>query len=173
MGSAEGQVQNLGYKATFPLLLNVGGEPTYFLALKDDSGLVKKYAMVNIEKYQIVAIGDSINECERNYKVLMSDNGITTVPVKDESEYAGVVENIWNVVVDGNTYYYFQLDKYNQLFEIAAKDDISVIKIAKGDKVAINGYDQEKAGITGIASIKITEAGTKTTAEEAKPTQLP
>ncbi len=57
MSSAEGQVQNLKYSATFPLLLNLSGEPTYFIALKDDAGLVKKYAMVNVQKYQIVAIG--------------------------------------------------------------------------------------------------------------------
>ena len=60
MSSAEGQVQNLKYTATFPLLLNISGEPTYFIALKDDAGLVKKYAMVNVQKYQIVAIGDKI-----------------------------------------------------------------------------------------------------------------
>ncbi len=52
MSSAEGQVQNLGYVATFPLLLNIADEPTYFMALKDASGLVKKYAMVNVQKYQ-------------------------------------------------------------------------------------------------------------------------
>ena len=66
MSSAEGKVQHLGYKATFPLLINVGGQPTYFMALKDSSGLVKSYAMLNIEKYQTVAIGDSVNECEKN-----------------------------------------------------------------------------------------------------------
>ena len=64
MSSAEGQVQNLKYTATFPLLLNISGEPTYFIALKDDAGLVKKYAMVNVQKYQIVAIGDSVSQCE-------------------------------------------------------------------------------------------------------------
>ena len=56
MESAEGQVQNLKYTATFPLLLNLQGEPTYFIALKDDAGLVKKYALVNVQKYQIVII---------------------------------------------------------------------------------------------------------------------
>ena len=50
MSSAEGQGQNLKYKAAFPLLLNISGEPTYFMALKDDAGLVKKYALVNIQK---------------------------------------------------------------------------------------------------------------------------
>ena len=71
MSSAEGQVQNLKYKATFPLLLNISDEPTYFIALKDDAGLVKKYAMVNVQKYQIVAIGDSVSQCEENYLELL------------------------------------------------------------------------------------------------------
>lgn len=173
MRSAEGQVQHLGYVATFPLLLNVGGEPSYFLALKDEAGLVKKYAMVNIEKYQIVAIGDSISECDKNYKLLLTDNGITTVPTKEEAGYSGVVENVWNVVIDGNTYYYFQLNNYNQLFEIAAKNDISVVKIAKGDTVAIQGYTEEKQGIIGIATIEITKLETKTADEVSKPMQQP
>lgn len=66
MSSAEGQVQNLGYRATFPLLLNIAGEPTYFIALKDDAGLVKKYATVNVQKYHRVAIGDTVKECARS-----------------------------------------------------------------------------------------------------------
>ena len=78
MSSAEGQVQNLHYMATFPLLLNISGEPTYFIALKDDAGLVKKYAMVNVQKYQIVAIGDTVSECEESYTNLMYKNGIKT-----------------------------------------------------------------------------------------------
>ena len=76
MSSAEGQVQNLKYEATFPLLLNISKEPTYFIALKDDAGLVKKYAMVNVHKYQIVAIGDSVSQCEENYRNLLGENGI-------------------------------------------------------------------------------------------------
>lgn len=47
MHSAQGAVQQYGYQATFPLLLNVSGQPTYFMALKDSSSLVKMYAMVN------------------------------------------------------------------------------------------------------------------------------
>ena len=77
MSSAEGQVQNLGYRASFPLLLNISGEPTYFMALKDGAGLVKKYAMVNVQKYQWVAIGDTVQECEKAYVKLLATNGIT------------------------------------------------------------------------------------------------
>ena len=83
MASAEGQVQNLGYRATFPLLLNISGEPTYFVALKDDAGLVKKYAMVNVQKYQVVGIGDTVSECEEEYQSLLLKEGIPVITEKE------------------------------------------------------------------------------------------
>ncbi len=86
MSSAEGQVQNLGYVASFPLLLNISDEPTYFMALKDSAGLVKKYAMVNIQKYQWVAIGDTVKECKKAYNALLSTNGIRTSENADDLE---------------------------------------------------------------------------------------
>ena len=67
MDSAQGELQNLRYTATFPLLLNVEGQPTYFMAMKDAAQLVKMYAMVNVQQYQIVATGETVAECERNY----------------------------------------------------------------------------------------------------------
>ena len=94
MSSAEGQVQNLGYRASFPLLLNIADEPTYFMALKDDAGLVKKYAMVNVQKYQWVAIGDTIEECEKDYKELLSTNGIVSQSQGERLEISGVIELI-------------------------------------------------------------------------------
>lgn len=74
MNSAEGVVQHLNYKATFPLLLNIHAEPTYFIALKDNAGLVKMYAMVNVQQYQIVATGSSVSECSSNYSKLLTQN---------------------------------------------------------------------------------------------------
>ena len=62
MASAEGVVQHLNYVSTFPLLLNISNQPTYFMALKDSAGLVKMYAMVNVEQYQIVATATSLAE---------------------------------------------------------------------------------------------------------------
>lgn len=66
MVSAEGKVQSFGYKASFPILLNISNEPTYLMTLKDEAGLVKKYAMLNIKRYQNIAIGDTMPECEKN-----------------------------------------------------------------------------------------------------------
>ena len=71
MQSAEGQVQNLRYQATFPILINVSNTPTYFMALKDDAGLVKKYAMVDIRSYQNVAVGDTVADTQKSYICLL------------------------------------------------------------------------------------------------------
>ena len=68
MQSAEGQVQNLRYTATFPILINVSNQPTYFMALKDEAGLVKKFAMVDIQRYQNVAVGDTVADCQKQYR---------------------------------------------------------------------------------------------------------
>ena len=85
MGSAEGQVQDLGYVATFPLLLNIDNQPTYFLTLKDGSGLVKKYALVNVQKYQVVAIGDTLEQCQESYHQLMESNHILSETAEEQN----------------------------------------------------------------------------------------
>ena len=76
MQSAEGQVQNLRYTATFPILINVSNQPTYFMALKDEAGLVKKFAMVDIQRYQNVAVGDTVADCQKQYEALLATNGV-------------------------------------------------------------------------------------------------
>ena len=93
MRSAEGQVQDLGYTATFPLLLNINEQPTYFLALKDGSGLVKKYALVNVQKYQIVAIGDTLEQCRENYQQMMADNDMAGAET-ETIEISGTIAKI-------------------------------------------------------------------------------
>ncbi|MBQ6947586.1 MAG: CvpA family protein, partial [Clostridia bacterium] len=80
MSSAQGEVQNLRYTATFPLLLNVSGEPTYFVALKDAAGLVKMYAFVNVQQYQIVGKGQTLKECEADYVNKLRSNDMITLP---------------------------------------------------------------------------------------------
>ena len=69
-------MQQYSYQATTPLLLNTGGQPTYFMALKDASQLVKMYAMVNVSQYDAVAIGSNVEECVDNYVELLAERGI-------------------------------------------------------------------------------------------------
>ena len=140
MASAEGQVQNLGYKATFPLLLNIANQPTYFMALKDDAGLVKEYAMVNIEKYQIVAVGNSILECEQNYIKLMNNSGIENTDETSHkiSEIEGVIQKISEIIVDGNSHYFIKLNGSDKLFDVSVVDNISILNYAVGSTVKFN-----------------------------------
>lgn len=151
MSSAEGKVQNLGYKATFPLLINVAGEPTYFMALKDSAGLVKCYAMLNIEKYQTVAIGDSVSDCEKNYRKLLADNGITKQQEIKTNSIKGTVSKITEAVIDGNSHYYILLDGSDKIFDVTVKNNISVIKCEQGSNVTIEYEDgQDVYNVTKI-----------------------
>ena len=118
MDSAQGQVQHLGYVATFPLLLNVSGEPTYFMALKDSAGLVKMYAMVNIAKYQNVAIGDTVAECVKDYQELLKQSGISSVNSSTGLEVKAVIEKIAPVVVEGNSHYYITLAGKTGIYDV-------------------------------------------------------
>lgn len=136
MASAEGQVQHLGYKATFPLLLNIADQPTYFMALKDDAGLVKNYAMVNIAKYQIVAVGNSILECEQNYINLMNNNGIEAEEdSKEESIAEGIIEKISELIVEGNSHYFIKLSGNDRLFDVDVVNNIDILNYSIGSSV--------------------------------------
>lgn len=139
MASAEGQVQNLHYTATFPLLLNISGEPTYFIALKDDAGLVKMYAMVNVQKYQIVATGDTVSECEAQYTDLMYENGIKQ-EAEDTREIMTITAPITKIaqgVVDGNSHFYIMLEGSDAIFDVSVVDFIDIIRFDVGDEVTI------------------------------------
>lgn len=149
MSSAEGQVQNLKYKATFPLLLNISDEPTYFIALKDDSGLVKKYAMVNVQKYQIVAIGDSVSQCEENYLELLFSNGVKEVE-KDTREIktiTGKITKIAQGVIEGTSHYYLMLENSDDIFDASVVDFIDVVRCEPGQEVTIEYKEDEKANL--------------------------
>lgn len=139
MSSAEGKVQNLGYVATFPLLLNINGQPTYFMSLKDASGLVKKYAMVNVQNYQIVATGDSVAECETSYNSLMKDNNIETEeaekPVVNTLDVTGTIERIAEAVVDGNSHYYVLLKDSDVIYDVNVGEQLNIIRYNVGDQI--------------------------------------
>lgn len=145
MSSAQGQVQNLGYQATFPLLLNISGEPTYFMALKDDAGLVKMYAMVNIQKYQWVATGDSIKECEKSYQQLLKTNGITGAASEEGQTVSGKIENLMSVNIEGTSHIYFALEGKQEIFDIDLSNTqlLDIIKYNTGDKIQISYMEGE------------------------------
>ena len=138
MQSAEGQVQNLGYKSTFPLLINVADEPTYFMALKDSAGLVKKYAMINIQSYQNVAIGDTVAECIKKYTSLLKNVGITIKDVSGKQELIGKIGKLEHCVIEGNTYYYITFPNSDKIYEIPFANNKKLINYNVGDNVEVN-----------------------------------
>ena len=139
MRSAQGQVQHLGYEATFPLLLNINAQPTYFMALKDKAGLVKMYAMLDIQRYQNVAVGATLQECQANYKELLRINGVDvpeeTKPAAHET--SGKVERITPVVVNGNTHFYLILENDKAVYDCPLPNLLDVLRLEVGDSVTL------------------------------------
>ena len=148
MSSAEGQVQNLHYKATFPLLLNISGEPTYFIALKDDAGLVKKYAMVNVQKYQVVAIGDTVSKCEESYTELMQENETDdSSAAKETKTITGAITKVAQGVVDGDSHFYVMVEGSDEIFDVSVVNFIDIIKYDVGQQVTMEYQEGEKTNV--------------------------
>ncbi len=142
MDSAQGQVQQMKYEATFPLLLNISDQPTYFMALKDAAGLVKMYAMVNVSQYQIVATGNTVAECESNYRVMLARNNLisqedTEVQPSDQQEITGVIAEIRSAVIEGNTWYYLRLEQGDVYYAVSSADQRSAALLSVGDTVRV------------------------------------
>ncbi len=139
MASANGELQNLRYQATFPLLLNVGGQPTYFMAMKDGAELVKKYAMVNVQQYQIVATGDTVAQCEQNYLAMLSQNGVVDggVNLSGTQTAEGTIAEIRSAVLDGNSVYFVRLVGYDTFYSVSAVKNPLAVILSEGDQVEI------------------------------------
>lgn len=129
MRSAESEVKNYGYTSTFPLLLNIKGNPTYLMSLNNNS-IIKMYAMVSAVDYQKVAVVNSeetLDDLTAKYiEVLGSDNADKT---KEEVFEASLtVADIETFVIDGNSLVYLN-DNEGNLYQFAITNE-SVKKAA-------------------------------------------
>ncbi len=138
--SAEGQVQNLRYTATFPLLINVANQPTYFMALKDGAGLVKKFAMVDIQRYQNVAVGDTVAETQTAYEALLATNGVLTneEDISSLEQLTGVIDTMTQAVLDGNSHFFITLAGSNELYDFALPGLVQVVSYKPGDEITFS-----------------------------------
>ena len=175
--SAEGIVQDLGYTATFPLLLNIGGQPTYFMSLKDSSQLVKMYAMVNVSQYQIVGQGTTVAACESDYIAKLQQQNISVnsdsaQAALEKTTLEGTIADIRTAVLNGNSWYYIRLDSSDTYYAMAASDDRNVVILNVGDKVTVQ-IDPNDEGKAIITAISITTDGTTPdpVTEDENPTQ--
>lgn len=147
MAAAEGEVQEKRYKASFPSLINVAGEPTYIMVLKDSGGLVKQYAAVNVEQYSLVATADKLEDCLAKYKELFDIEEEPTPEPEPEQKpqpttHSFTVAAVEHVVIDGNTVIYLMDDKGN-LYYAKAADHEDMIFLKAGDPVTITVLDKE------------------------------
>lgn len=155
MASAQGQVQHLKYSATFPLLLNVSDRPTYFISLKDDAGLVKMYAFVDVEQYQIVGTGQTIDEARKNYRTALNLEDVETGGSMDALEKAGTVDAVASVVVSGNTCYYFTLTGSDTVYAAMVTLNENLPFLESGDRISFTYTEDEKpAAVAEITEIK-------------------
>ena len=138
MSSAEGQVQDMGYNSTFPLLINLKGRPTYLVSLKDSSGLVKMYGFVDVKDYQKVVVTDASKGI-----IVAKDNYLKSIKkeVKEEELVKKVitVKNITTANINGYTYYYIEDTDNKYKISISLSDLLPFVK--NGDKIEIGYYD--------------------------------
>ena len=135
MGSAEGAVQEKNYRATFPLLYNINGRPTYFLSLKDQAGLIKMYAFIDAENYQRVVTGLTVKEA---FKAFSADNGSTSVDDNTDAPtevISGKISAKETVLIGGDTYYYFMLENQPTVYIAPYSLGEFVPFLKAGDKV--------------------------------------
>ena len=156
MAAAEGQVQEKGYVASFPSLVNVSGQATYIMVLKDDTGIVKLYALVNVENYSIVATGSTQAAVMSAYKKLLQQNNIG-IGNKNESTTI-TVENVRIAMVsDVATVYITATD--GKVYKGYLEADEALILIRVGDVLDISYFEGDTNGVFVISYWSIVTDG--------------
>ena len=167
MRVAEEEVADKGYTASFPSLINVSGNPTYIMVLKDDGGVVKLCALVNVENYSIVATGATQQEAKEAYLNILIQKGLVEKEEAPAPEDPAVKTSDATITVkdvrlanaeDGSSLVYIR-DTGGTLYRCALSDDESVMLIADGDQITVTYSDTDTEKIKRLYSWKYTEAG--------------
>ena len=148
--AAQGRVKQYNYVATFPLIVNIDGQATYFMSLKDATNIRQQYALIHVNQYnKIGATSTDLNTCLQNYRNELKANGIAVkeeqvpstetpdTPALDGTPVTGAIADIRDADFDGNTVYFIKLEGVDNYFEIPASKDKTVVILNKGDNVTI------------------------------------
>lgn len=149
MSAAEGEVQEKGYQASFPSLISMDGVPTYIMVLKDKTGLVKMYACVNVEQYNMVVTAANQTDCIEKYRALLrgtisqdeaNDDSIHVEPEEtDLSTYEKTtvtVAKLQTIDRGGDTYLYL-VDTEDHIYYAKYTDVIDMLLVGEGDTIDI------------------------------------
>ncbi len=139
MSAAEGEVQHLGYEASFPSLINIDGQPTYIMVLKDNGGLVKMYALVNVENYGIVATANTEKEVMSQYRKLLKTNSVSGSDSIEAVTEKLVVSDIKFLAVDGSTVVY--ITSGSKAYKQELSENEALVLISKGDRIEVSYMD--------------------------------
>lgn len=153
--SAEGKVQEKGYSTSLPIPYNINNIPTYVMTLKDDGGLVKMYAMVAINDYTIVGVGNSMREALTSFKSAYNSSGNKINPTSSDTkkQLKSVITRIQSDVKNGNSFYYFTVKDYTNIFVGSTQISSDIPLTIVGDSVQISfDIDQEK--VIDVAQFK-------------------
>ncbi len=184
MDAAAGLVQEKEYTATFPLLVNIGGEPTYFMSLKDKAQTVQMYALVNVRLYNKIKItGSTISDCLDKYLATLKAEHVTLeadaedIVVPDENapaedgqapaasvDVTGKVTEIRTAVIDGNTTYYLRIAGSDAYFTVRAADCDEAVILNVGD--TIRGTSAGDGAFRTLRDMQIVPAGEPITEAE-------
>lgn len=165
MNAAQGEVQEKGYVASFPSLINVAGRATYIMVLKDDGGLVKLYALVNVEKFSIVATGETQTEAKEAYMDLLVREGMISPDEKPEIEAKKDTVTVTDVrlaTVNGETVVYLNVvNEAGQamVYKGALADDESLMLISAGQTLTVSYTETDHASIREIVSWELVIPG--------------
>ncbi|RTY90486.1 hypothetical protein EKM01_11205 [Flavobacterium sp. RSP46] len=153
--SAQGKVQEKGYKASLPIPYNINNIPTYAMTLKDNGGLVKMFAMVAISDYTIVGVGNTMRETLTSFKNVynMSDNKINPNSVSNKKSVKSVVTRIQNDVKNGNSFYYFKVKDYPNIFVGSSQISNQLPVTIVGDSVKIS-FDVDMEEVIDVSSFE-------------------
>lgn len=151
--SAEGKVQEKGYHASLPIPYLINNIPTYVMTLKDDGGLVKMFAMVSINDYTIVGVGNTMRETLMAYKNVynMADNGIDPAAVSNKKSFKSVITRIENDVKNGNSFYYFTIKDYPNIFVGSSQLSNELPVTMVGDSITIS-FDVDLEEVIDVSS---------------------
>jgi hypothetical protein len=125
------------------------------MSLKDNGGLVKMYAMVAIEDYTIVGVGNTLRETLMAYKNAFNTTG-NKISAKSKTEKQiinSVIARISGDVKNGNTYYYFTIKSMSKVFLGSSQLSNDFPLTAIGDSVLIS-FDNDNQDVIDVSSFK-------------------
>ncbi len=156
MDAAEGEIQEKGYVASFPSLVNVLGQPTYIMVLKNNAGIVERYALVNVQNYSLVAIGTTQAEAMAEYKKVLKQGNIDVGSSDDTKETTVTIKDVEIVMLSGVATVYLKADD-GCVYKGFLESDEALILIEPESKLKINYTESGVDKIFIISSWEFSE----------------